>query len=131
MSRGYGRRQRQWLDLASDRFSDFDACRLWTFSEVCRASWPELSLAEIRILRTSEMRSLRRALSKHVQEMNIIAIGSGECDPRRRYILNPALLEPDDPRRAKILGALESLGFAFGEDGILRRKCMHHQEQAA
>jgi hypothetical protein len=123
MSRGYRKQQRFWLDLASNRFSDFDASEGWTFSKVCEACWPGAKEADApyRCIgldsHASEKRSMRRALQGLVEERAIIAIGSPR-NPKRAYLINPYILSEDDPLRAKIL---ESLAL----DGLTISPCGH------
>jgi hypothetical protein len=123
MSRGYGKRQGFWLDLARNRFSDFDASEGWTFSQVCEALWPGTKAQRLCTgmrgfdLHATEKRSMRRALQGLVRDRVIIAIG-GPSSPKRAYLVNPHILNEDNPLRAKIL---ESLAL----DGLTVSPCGH------
>jgi hypothetical protein len=117
MSRGYGRIQRFWLNVARG------AGKPWTFDEICRSAFPECYEPGTE-MRASFKRSLRRALREIVDDHNIIPLGrGGRCDPTR-YCIHPQLLDADNPRRAELMTHLESFGFYWGPDGNLMLR--HH-----
>jgi hypothetical protein len=73
------------------------------------------------------IRSMRRALQRLVGDRIILTIG-GECDPRRVYIINPHVLNEDNPLRAKILAAFEADGVMISECGHFRPLLSAHTE---
>ena len=117
MSKGWGRNERFWFDLACNYYTEFDASGGWTFSKVCAAIWPNLTQYEIRLLKAGRLRALRRALQGLVRNRIILDIG-GPSSPKRAYLINPHVLSEDDPLRAQILAGL-------AEQGVTVSNCGH------
>src|SRR5262249_53668840 len=117
MSKGWGKRQWWWFDLARNKFSDFDASEGWTFGQVCEACWPGAKKRKFYDPLAGTKRSMRRALQGLVKERVILAVG-GPSHPRRDYVINPHVLREDDPLRAKIFAGLAA-------DGVTVSPCGH------
>jgi hypothetical protein len=126
MSRGAGKWQRFWFDLATNRIEDFDASEPWTFSKVCDALWPDdRSYGTVRhILHAGTKRAMRRALQGIVNIRFVIAI-RGPSNPQRAYIVNPHILKEDDPLRLKILAAFAAEGLGISPSGHFTQLSAH------
>ena len=60
-----------------------------------------------------------------VDEHTFIALGSGGPADPLRYCINPALFEPTDTRRDRVMNQLQPYGFYWGPDGQLMGR-RHH-----
>jgi hypothetical protein len=111
MSRGYGKLQRFWIQIAAH---NDNLAKPWTFAEICRSAF-EVEEAD---MTPAIKRSLRRALQGLVKDKMIICLGTRKGAHGRRgyfparYILNPTLLKPDDPRVAAICEHLARCGLS-------------------
>lgn len=117
MSRGFGKMQRFWLQVAAKNRKP------WTFDELCRSAFPEAYEPDVE-MRPSFRRSLRRALKRLVDKKSIIPLGAGGPGAPYRYCINPMLLSADNPLRGKIMTHLEPFGFYMDAQGQLILK--HH-----
>jgi hypothetical protein len=104
--------QQFWLRIAA---ADEGIVKPWTFAEICRSAF-EVEEAD---MRPAFKRSLRRALQGVVRDNLIICLGT-----RRgvyghfgyypaRYVLNPRVLKPDDPRVATLEAHLAAVGLSL------------------
>jgi hypothetical protein len=112
MSRGLGKMQRFWVQVACNNINP------WTFDELCRSAFPE-AYEPGQEMRPSLKRSLRRALKKLVDERTIIPLGAGGRADPLRYCINPNCLKADDPRVGKIMGHLKPFGFYMKDGGLM------------
>src|SRR5712672_4055218 len=109
MSKGFGRLQSFWIQIAANKESTKNP---WTFDEVCRSA---LDCDPVQ-MRPALKRSRRRALKGMVDDNHIICLGTrGSCHGHHgyfpaRYVLNPVLLDNKDPRRKDLVAHLAKCG---------------------
>ena len=115
MSRGFRKLQRFWIQIAK---SDESLAKPWSFAEICRNAFE----VEEPDMKPAFKRSLRRALQGLADDRVIICLGTRKGAHGRlgyfpaRYILNPTLLEPNDPHVATICEYLAKCGLSVHWD---------------
>jgi hypothetical protein len=109
MSRGLGKMQRFWVQIAA---CDDSIAKPWSFAEICRNA---IEIEEA-AMRPALKRSLRRALADVVKFNLVICLGTRRGVFVRmgyrpaRYMLNPSVLPRGDPRIATINAHLAKCG---------------------
>jgi hypothetical protein len=109
MSKGYGKTQRFWIQIASSKECIKEP---WSFDGICRS----VLKCDPAKMRPSLKRSLRRALQGLVKAHMIIYLGTGRGSlgyrgyRPARYVLNPQLLDNKDPRKKHLVAHLAKCG---------------------
>src|SRR5689334_15514391 len=125
MSRGPGKLQRFWMEVANVHAhfgSDAVATkenysRLWTFDEICRDAFREAYEPGFE-MRASFKRSLYRALARCVEERVILMLQApqGQRKHGALYCINPSLLRGERIRdREELFKLLKPYGFQMIE----------------